>query len=133
MQQLARPVACAEPAWPTQPVLAACPARQPPLARRCRPADPGYTAGDAEDGPDPLQVALASKESYQHVRALPAEAGGAVVFTHRCAFELGACAMQPPGNSRHPAVVPGTMTSPAGLVHQHRSAVKWQRISPGKL
>lgn len=50
-----------------------------------RPADPGYTAGDAQDGPDPLQVALASKESYQAIRALPAEAGSAVVFTHRCA------------------------------------------------
>ncbi len=52
---------------------------------RCRPADPGYATGDADDGPDPLQVALASKESYQCIRALPAEAGAAVVFTHRCA------------------------------------------------
>eukprot|EP00877_Chromochloris_zofingiensis_P008660 jgi/Chrzof1/4047/Cz13g18120.t1 len=48
-------------------------------------ADPGYTAGDPEDddAPDPLQAALSSKEAYQHIRALPAEPGSAVIFTHR--------------------------------------------------
>lgn len=51
----------------------------------CRYADPGYTAGDPEDddAPDPLQAALSSKEAYQHIRALPAEPGSAVIFTHR--------------------------------------------------
>ncbi|KAG2440535.1 hypothetical protein HYH02_010413 [Chlamydomonas schloesseri] len=46
-------------------------------------ADPGYFAGDDDDGPDPLAVALAGKEDYQAIRALPAEAGSALIFTHR--------------------------------------------------
>ena len=46
-------------------------------------ADPGYAAGDRDDV-DPLTRALGgNKESYQLIRALPCEAGGAVVFTHR--------------------------------------------------
>ncbi len=51
----------------------------------CRYADPGYFEGDPEeeDAPDPLQRALHNKEAYQHIRALPAEAGAAVLFTHR--------------------------------------------------
>jgi len=50
-----------------------------------RPHDPGYFEGDddAEDAPDPLSVALNCKQAYQHVRALPATAGSAVIFTHR--------------------------------------------------
>lgn len=42
-------------------------------------------AGDAEDeaAPDPLRVALPNKEAFQHVRALPAAAGQAVLFSHR--------------------------------------------------
>jgi hypothetical protein len=46
-------------------------------------ADPGYFAGDDDAGPDPLNVALASKESFQAIRAFPAEAGSVIVFTHR--------------------------------------------------
>jgi hypothetical protein len=46
-------------------------------------ADPGYFFGDREDV-DPLTRALGGKkENYQLIRALPCEAGGAVVFTHR--------------------------------------------------
>lgn len=50
-----------------------------------RYADPGYTEGDPDDenAPDPLSRALASKEAYQHVRALPCPAGAAALFTHR--------------------------------------------------
>jgi len=44
--------------------------------------DPGYFAGDTEDA-DPLRVALPSKESYQHIRAMPRQAGQSVMFTHR--------------------------------------------------
>jgi hypothetical protein len=32
---------------------------------------------------DPLRTALKDKESYQHIRALPLDAGGVVIFTHR--------------------------------------------------
>jgi hypothetical protein len=32
---------------------------------------------------DPLRAALKDKESYQHIRALPLDAGGVVIFTHR--------------------------------------------------
>ena len=32
---------------------------------------------------DPLAAALTSKESYQHIRALPLRAGEFVIFTHR--------------------------------------------------
>ncbi|GLC45737.1 hypothetical protein PLESTB_000504000 [Pleodorina starrii] len=46
-------------------------------------ADPGYFKGDDDDGPDPLNVALASKEAFQSIRAFPAVAGSAIVFTHR--------------------------------------------------
>ncbi|GBF92896.1 hypothetical protein Rsub_05732 [Raphidocelis subcapitata] len=48
-------------------------------------ADPGYLEGDPEDedAPDPLARALSTKESYQHIRALPTPAGGAALFTHR--------------------------------------------------
>ncbi|KIY95751.1 hypothetical protein MNEG_12210 [Monoraphidium neglectum] len=48
-------------------------------------ADPGYREGDPEeeDAPDPLTRALDTKESYQHIRALPCPAGAAVLFTHR--------------------------------------------------
>jgi len=50
-----------------------------------RHADPGYFEGDPEeeDAPDPLTRALQNKEAYQHIRALPAEPGSAVIFTHR--------------------------------------------------
>jgi hypothetical protein len=55
-----------------------------------RYADPGYYEGDPEeeDAPDPLTAALSSKEAYQHIRALPAAAGSAVLFTHRWAVTL---------------------------------------------
>ena len=43
--------------------------------------DPGYFAGD-EDA-DPLLRALSTKESYQHIRALPRQPGESVLFTHR--------------------------------------------------
>ncbi|GIL98987.1 hypothetical protein Vretimale_4284 [Volvox reticuliferus] len=46
-------------------------------------ADPGYYHGDDDDGPDPLSVALSSKESFQSIRAFPAEAGSAIIFSHR--------------------------------------------------
>ncbi|KAG2497988.1 hypothetical protein HYH03_004247 [Edaphochlamys debaryana] len=46
-------------------------------------ADPGYHAGDDDDGPDPLSVAMGSKEAFQAIRAFPAEAGSAIMFTHR--------------------------------------------------
>eukprot|EP00892_Ulva_mutabilis_P009175 jgi/Ulvmu1/662/UM010_0033.1 len=50
-----------------------------------RSCDPGYKAGDseAEAVPDPLRQALPDKEAFQHVRALPAAAGEAVLFSHR--------------------------------------------------
>lgn len=39
-------------------------------------ADPGYYAGDPIDGDkDPLQLALSTKEQYQHIRALTVAAG----------------------------------------------------------
>jgi hypothetical protein len=43
--------------------------------------DPGYLAGDEDE--DPLRRALSTKESYQHIRALPRESGQSVLFTHR--------------------------------------------------
>lgn len=48
-------------------------------------ADPGYYEGDPEEegAPDPLAAALPTKESYQHIRALPAQPGAALLFTHR--------------------------------------------------
>jgi hypothetical protein len=51
-----------------------------------RPHDPGYFQGDDDDptvDKDPLQLCLPRKEAYQHITAIPAEAGSAVVFTHR--------------------------------------------------
>lgn len=46
--------------------------------------DPGYEAGDDEEGEeDPMSLALPTKESYQHIRALPTATGGALLFTHR--------------------------------------------------
>lgn len=47
--------------------------------------DPGYERGDFLDGSDadPLAVALHRKEAYQHITALPTEAGGCLLFTHR--------------------------------------------------
>jgi len=49
-----------------------------------RPHDPGYLAGDDhESDKDPLEVALSSKEAYQRIRALPAEQGSCLLFTHR--------------------------------------------------
>eukprot|EP00803_Ostreobium_quekettii_P009772 evm.model.scf_316.1 EVM.evm.TU.scf_316.1 scf_316:5447-7886(-) len=47
-----------------------------------RGADPGYLEGDDPDG-DPLAACLPTKEAYQDIRALPAEAGSAILFTHR--------------------------------------------------
>jgi len=55
-------------------------------AGECRRfADPGYYEGDPEDegAPDPLAAALPNKEAYQNIRALPAEPGSALLFTHR--------------------------------------------------
>ena len=51
-----------------------------------RQHDPGYFVGDDDDpgaDKDPLQLCLPDKEAYQHITAVPAEAGSAVVFTHR--------------------------------------------------
>lgn len=47
--------------------------------------DPGYAAGDAvdDDAPTPLQVALPTKEAFQHIRALTGPAGSAWCFSHR--------------------------------------------------
>jgi ectoine hydroxylase-related dioxygenase (phytanoyl-CoA dioxygenase family) len=68
------------------------------------PHDPGYFDGDDDacdeeaeaqtggvnvnqkqslTGKDPLSKALPSKESYQNIRALPRQAGQAVIFSHR--------------------------------------------------
>ncbi|GFH13135.1 uncharacterized protein HaLaN_08959 [Haematococcus lacustris] len=47
-------------------------------------ADPGYFEGDDDEGPGPLAAALRDKEAYQSIRALPADPGAAVLFTHRC-------------------------------------------------
>ena len=44
--------------------------------------DPGYKNGDKDDV-DPMAAALPNKEAYQHIRALPTQAGGALLFTHR--------------------------------------------------
>ncbi|KAL6756259.1 hypothetical protein V8C86DRAFT_99024 [Haematococcus lacustris] len=46
-------------------------------------ADPGYFEGDDDKGPGPLAAALRDKEAYQSIRALPADPGAAVLFTHR--------------------------------------------------
>lgn len=51
-----------------------------------RDADPGYYDGDDDDpdaDADPLQLCLPNKEAYQHITAVPAETGSAVLFTHR--------------------------------------------------
>lgn len=42
-------------------------------------------AGDLEEegAPSPLEAALPNKAAYQHIRALPCDAGSAVIFTHR--------------------------------------------------
>ena len=48
------------------------------------PADPGYYAGDDSEGDkDPMQCCFPDKEAYQHIRAVPLEAGGASFHTHR--------------------------------------------------
>lgn len=49
-------------------------------------ADPGYMLGDDDDvvnGQDPMRKALSTKSSYQDIRALPLQSGGAAFFTHR--------------------------------------------------
>jgi len=60
-------------------------------------SDPGYLLGDNDDDSssskdnnptesktkDPLSRALPTKQSYQHIRALPRRAGQSVFFTHR--------------------------------------------------
>ena len=38
-------------------------------------------AGEVSD--DPMRAALPDKDAFQYIRALPAPAGSAVVFTHR--------------------------------------------------
>eukprot|EP00978_Attheya_sp_CCMP212_P036942 scaffold170959_cov30-Attheya_sp.AAC.1 len=51
-----------------------------------KPYDPGYMAGDDKDNDedlDPLTRAVSTKESYQHIRALPRRAGESILFTHR--------------------------------------------------
>lgn len=44
--------------------------------------DPGYYDGDSEEG-DPLALCFTTKESYQHIRAAPVNAGGCTFHTHR--------------------------------------------------
>uniref|UniRef100_A0A7R9WSB1 Uncharacterized protein n=1 Tax=Craspedostauros australis TaxID=1486917 RepID=A0A7R9WSB1_9STRA len=44
--------------------------------------DPGYMQGDV-DSADPLQRALCDKHAYQHIRAMPRQAGQSVLFSHR--------------------------------------------------
>ena len=46
-----------------------------------RQRDAGYAAGDG--GRSPLEAAFKSPESFRHVRALAAPAGGVVAFSHR--------------------------------------------------
>eukprot|EP00958_Prasinococcus_capsulatus_P005208 scaffold507_cov391-Prasinococcus_capsulatus_cf.AAC.2 len=41
----------------------------------------GMFAGEVSD--DPMRAALPNKDSFQYIRALPAPAGSAVLFTHR--------------------------------------------------
>jgi ectoine hydroxylase-related dioxygenase (phytanoyl-CoA dioxygenase family) len=43
------------------------------------------TAGDPEDedAPEPMRAALPNKEAFQHIRAVPAMPGDAILFTHR--------------------------------------------------
>ena len=53
-----------------------------------RDADPGYTAGDdcaavAALGGDALRACLPTAEAMQRIRAVPAAAGSAVLFSHR--------------------------------------------------
>ena len=54
-----------------------------------RDADPGYTAGDdcaavaALGGGDALHACLPTAEAMQRIRAVPAAAGSAVLFSHR--------------------------------------------------
>lgn len=65
---------------------------QPPLNRHSAPPNwqtrPGrpvlYNAGDDSEGDkDPMQCCFPDKEAYQHIRAVPLEAGGASFHTHR--------------------------------------------------
>jgi len=64
-----------------------------------RPQDPGYFIGDDDDGEDPMRVALSTKASYQHIRALPCKVGGAVCFTHRL-IHWGSVGEGEPGEPR---------------------------------
>ena len=64
-----------------------------------RPQDPGYYVGDDDDGDDPMRVALSTKASYQHIRALPCKVGGAVCFTHRL-IHWGSVGEGEPGEPR---------------------------------
>lgn len=70
------------------------------LLHPCRWADPGYYEGDDDDGPDPLAVALPDKDAFQAIRALPAEAGSAILFTHRWAWGAGTVPTWVPGVRR---------------------------------
>eukprot|EP00435_Cladocopium_sp_Y103_P055517 s1143_g18.t1 len=47
-----------------------------------RSVDPGYSAGDPEDG-DPLQRVFQDKAAYQKIRSVPVPAGGCTFHTHR--------------------------------------------------
>ena len=47
-----------------------------------RSVDPGYSAGDPEDG-DPLQRVFQDKGAYQKIRSVPVPAGGCTFHTHR--------------------------------------------------
>merc|ERR1712224_1034072 len=47
-----------------------------------RSSDPGYIAGDTEDG-DPLARCFQEKEKYGDIRCVPVPAGGASFHTHR--------------------------------------------------
>ena len=47
-----------------------------------RTVDPGYSAGDPEDG-DPLQRVFQDKAAYQKIRSVPVPAGGCTFHTHR--------------------------------------------------
>ena len=45
--------------------------------------DPGYDEPGDLDHIDPLQRCLNSKESFQHIRAVPLTAGEIMIFSHR--------------------------------------------------
>ena len=45
--------------------------------------DPGYHAPGDLDDVDPLQRCLSTKEAYQNIRALPADRGEGIFFSHR--------------------------------------------------